>query len=473
MLIVLATGLGKTEIALSNIASGIGKGYRAIYLAHREELLTQPAERLAARGIDHALVKAGRPMRLSAPVQVCSVQTLARRPEVAAQLSAPRMLVYVDEAHRVAAESYRQVLAAWPEAFVVGQTATPYRLDGTGLSGFFDEIIEGIAPAEAMAQGYLVEPTVYGERTPDLTGVRKRGGEYATSELEERVKALVGDIVPTWRRRAAGLPTVCFAVSRAHSQAIVESFRAAGVAAAHIDGETDSYERRRVLEDLAAGELKVVSNVDLLTEGWDGASYARPGRPYVPLQALILARPTASMGLHFQMIGRLTRPAPGKRAVVLDHAGNTWTHGHLRHHAGFTLGGEVGGKPVKGFRVPGLRRCRVCAAVWPLSADRCSDCGGELGEPRTLATRGGELELLEPQEKGKRKATEAEKLTELIKLLGVARKRRFKDGWAAHRYEERFGVKPQAGMMTRARAAVYQRAKAGTAPREADARRFL
>lgn len=471
LLVVLATGLGKTEVALANIQSAVSKGYRVAYLAHREELLSQPAERLAARGVDHAIVKAGRPMRLAAPVQVASVQTLARRPQVAQQLAAPKLLVYVDEAHRVAAPSYRQVLEAWPEAFVVGQTATPYRLDGTGLHDFFDQIIEGISPADAIAQGWLVEPVVYAAREPDLTGVRKRGGEYAASELEERMAVLTGEIVPTWRRLAGGLATVCFAVSRRHSRAIVEAFTAAGVAAAHLDGETPAPERRDVLERLACGELQVVSNVDLLTEGWDGASYARPAVPYVPLSCMIAARPTASMGLWFQMVGRLTRPG-AERKVLLDHAGNTRRHGFLRTHHGFSLDGEMQGVSIKGkWRPTPLRRCQVCAAVWPATAERCEECGGALGKPREVGQRGGELDLLDPQETT-RKATPAEKASEYKRLVLAGRAKNYRPGWADIQFKNKFKHWPQPEAKRRVLDELGVRARPGTALREGAGRLF-
>lgn len=455
ILVVLATGLGKTEVALANIASAIQRGFRVVYIAHREELITQPAERLAKRGIPHGILKAGYPEELRKPVQVASVQTLAARRHLLPRLGEGKLLVYVDEAHRVAAASYREVLAAWPNAWLVGQTATPYRLDGQGLGDAFDEVIEGIQPADAFAQGWLVEPAVYAAREPDLKGVRKQAGEYAVGELEKRMAAVTGDIVPTWLRLARGLPTVCFAVSRDHSRSIVESFTAAGIRAAHIDGETNRDERRQVLERLAAGRLDVVSNVDLLTEGWDGASYARPGQTYVPLQALILARPTASMGLHFQMVGRLTRP--GKpRAVVLDHAGNTRRHGFLRDHHTFGLDGTVGGLPVKARVPPQMRRCPACAAVFPPQVSRCGECGAGLAKPREVGKRAGDMELLDQPAKGRRAATPAEKLKALAELLQEAERKSYKRGWVYHRFEARFHHKPAPVMMSAALAAVGQ-----------------
>ena len=402
-------------------------------------------ERAQRRGLHASIWKAGHPFDKRAPVQFASVATVVNRDP----WTGPKMLVYIDEAHRCAAESYRAVLGRYPDAYVVGQTATPYRLDGQGLHEHFDALIECISPAELVAQGWLAEPVVYAAREPDLTGVRKRAGEYSTSQLEERMSVITGDIVPTWQRLAGGEPTVCFAVSIKHSKAIVQEFQAAGVPAAHIDGETPSDERRQVLEQLAVGRLLVVSNVDLLTEGWDGASYTPPGRTYRPLGALIAARPTASMGLWFQMVGRLTRP--GARKVLLDHAGNTKRHGFLRDHHTFTLDGECNGVSIKDkWRPAQIRRCPACAAVWPPGLARC-ECGTELAKPREVGHRRGDLELLEPQGGAQRRATPAEKATKYTELVREGTRRRYKQGWASVQFKRLFGHWPAPVVVARVR----------------------
>ena len=452
LLICLPTGAGKTVVAVENLRRAVANGYKGRFIAHREELVAQASDRLKEAGVPHGVVKAGWPMDLRQPVQVCSVQTLCARPQLLQQLSHPRLLAYTDECHRVAGESYRQVHEAWAHAYHVGLTATPYRLDGKGMGDHFDAIIETCTPHDLIEQGYLVEPVIYAASQPDLKGLRRgASGDYSTAQLEERVASLTGDIVPTWQRLARGLPTVCFAVSIKHSQEIAAAFRAAGVPAAHIDGGTPADERRSVLERLAHGELLVVSNVDLLTEGWDGQSYARPGRTYRPLAAMIAARPTASMGLWFQMVGRLTRPGKD-RAVLLDHAGNSLQHGLLRYHHAFTLDGCVQGRPVKGRQPPGLRRCPMCAAVSPPTTFYCPECRQVLGKQRELRQRSGDLDLLDQADPrlARRAPTTAEKVSELIKLLHVAQRQRFKLGWAYHRYRERMGADPTPEIKLRA-----------------------
>lgn len=223
ILIVLATGGGKTEIALANIRSAVAKGYQILYLAHRNELIAQPAARC---GIPYGIIKAGHPCT-EAPLQFASMQTLSRR-ELAV---GGKLLIYVDEAHRIAGPEYCSLLARWPHAWLVGQTATPYRLDGRGLGKFFDAIVEGPTPGQLIDAGYLVEPTPYLVAMPDLRGVAKRGGDFVREDLADRMGVLYGDIVPTWLTLAKGLPTICFAGSIAHSKQIAESFVAAGIPA--------------------------------------------------------------------------------------------------------------------------------------------------------------------------------------------------------------------------------------------------
>lgn len=425
ILIVLATGGGKTEIALANIRSAIAKGYQVLYLAHREELITQPASRC---GISHGIIKAGHPYTES-PLQFASMQTLARRDLTVGE----KFLIYIDEAHRVAGQEYRKILSRWPHAWVVGQTATPYRTDGKGLGEFFDALVEGPPPGQLIDEGYLVEPTPYLVAIPNLSGLRRRGGDYALEDLAERMDVLYGDIVPTWLAQGRDLPTICFAVSVAASQEIAARFRAAGISAEHASPEN----RAEVLANVRAGKTRVVCNVDLLTEGVD-----IPG-----LACLIAARPTASMGLWFQQVGRITRP--GKpRAIILDHAGNTVRMGSLRNHHTFGLDGSVGGQSVRKALPQVFRRCLVCAAVWPLDVRLC--CGEVLGKARTLDVKTGEL-VEYREERKERVATPAEKHRDLLILLREAQARAYQEGWAKHRFRKKHGHWPAPVSLNKAR----------------------
>jgi superfamily II DNA or RNA helicase len=225
----------------------------------------------------------------------------------------PADLVVVDEAHHVLAQSYKRILEIYPRAIVLGLTATPCRGDGRGLGNAFDVLIEAASVGDLVEQKYLVPTVVYAPVRPDLTGIQVKRGDYVEEQLAARMNTaqLVGDIVEHWHRLAGPRRTVVFATGVGHSRHIRDEFRRAGVLAEHLDGSTPTDERDRILAQLAAGQIDVVTNAMVLTEGWDSPS----------VSCLVLARPTKSLGLYRQMVGRVLRPAPGKTdALILDHA---------------------------------------------------------------------------------------------------------------------------------------------------------
>ncbi|HEU4406786.1 MAG TPA: DEAD/DEAH box helicase family protein [Polyangiaceae bacterium] len=272
VLLASPTGSGKTVLAVALIADALARGERVLFLAHRRELVVQTFDKLRAHGVPERSVGVfmGRDPRWrpGAPVQVASVDTLRNRPKP------PADLVFVDEAHRALAKSYRDLAAHYAGALQLGLTATPYRADNRPLADAYDELVVVASVRELIAQGHLVEPRVFtvpASRAPDLTGVRVRGGDYDASELARAVdrEGLVGDIVEHWGRLARGVRTVAFAASVEHSRHVVARFRAAGVPAEHLDGETPTPERDAILARVDRGETLVVSNCGVLTEGWD------------------------------------------------------------------------------------------------------------------------------------------------------------------------------------------------------------
>ena len=239
-------------------------------------------------------------------------------------------LLIIDEAHHCPANTYRKIIDAYPQAVLIGLTATPCRGDGRGLGGIFDVIVECPQVAELIEQKYLVRTRVFAPVDPDLKGVETRVGDYVESQLAERMDRanLVGDIVSHWHRYGERRKTVCFAVNVQHSLHIRDEFIKSGVRAAHVDGTMPKPERDAVLARLASGETTLVTNCMVLTEGWD--------MPEV--SCCILARPTRKMGLYRQMVGRVLRPAPGKvNAIVLDHSGAVFRHGFVEDRVDWTL----------------------------------------------------------------------------------------------------------------------------------------
>ena len=436
ILIDCPTGGGKTVVAAALMASS---NRRALMIAHRREIVNQTSAKLTAFGVHHGVIQAGDDDRLRpmAAVQVASIQTLHARAIRSATMRMPLAdIVVIDEAHHSCAMTYQRVLAAYPDATVLGLTATPCRADGRGLGGIFDTIIEAPQVADLIEQGYLVPTLCYAPVDPDLRGVKTQAGDYAVGQLERHMNTdqLVGDIVSHWYRLGQNRPTVVFAVGVAHSIHLRDEFLKSGVKAEHIDGDTPKDERGAILQRLASGETTVVTNCMVLTEGWDCPEVG----------CTILARPTKSMGLFRQMVGRVLRPAPGKvNAIVLDHSGAVYRHGLPEDHVAWSLSPDHKAvAPAHQARKlrdeKGLLDCPACETLSiRLGGQPCPNCGWEpkrAGE--FIATAEGELGLVRGgRAKANEYGPEARQQWHAM-LTGVAVERGYRPGWVAHKYRE-------------------------------------
>jgi superfamily II DNA or RNA helicase len=439
VLLVAPTGSGKTVIASAIVHAGAAKGRRVLFLAHRRELVMQAHAKLWSYGIDAGVIQAGFEPRLEQPVQVGSIQTLWARAFRGSRMDPPPAdLVIVDEAHRARAHTYTKILANYPDAVVLGLTATPCRGDGRGLGNAFDVMVECPPVQELIEAGFLVPTRVYAPSTPDLTGVRVARGDYVESELAERMdKAqLVGDIVGHWHRLADRRKTVVFATGVAHSIHIRDEFLRAGVLAEHIDGKTPTAERDAILARLSRGEIDVVCNCAVLCEGWD--------QPDV--SCIALARPTKSMGLYRQMVGRVLRPSPGKdHALVLDHSGAVFQHGFVEEPVVWTLDQDKRAvNPEQKARAenqkPALTTCPECRAI-RTTGQPCQACGWRpQPKPRHVDVIDGDLAHIARD--GSRTAQGPDPRRFLAQLLWIARDRGYASGWALHKFKEKFGGFP-------------------------------
>jgi len=310
---VLPTGAGKTIVAAAVIEHATGFGWRTLVLTHRREIIKQTSLKIA--GEDHGIILAGLTVDLAAPVQIASIQTLWARCMRTSKLPLPAAdLIIIDECHHVAARTWRTILQAYPNARLIGLTATPCRSDGRGLGNYFSTIIEGPQIPELIADGFLVPTVYYAPVEPDLRGVQTRQGDYVIHQLADRMNRddLVGDIVTNWHKFAERRKTLVFCVDVAHSLHVRNEFVKSGVRAEHIDGSTPKPERDAALARLASGETELIANCMVLTEGYDLPA----------LGCIVLARPTKQIGLFRQMAGRGLRPAPNKQNLILiDHSG--------------------------------------------------------------------------------------------------------------------------------------------------------
>jgi superfamily II DNA or RNA helicase len=317
-LIVLPTGGGKT-LVFAEIARRLG--LTTLIIAHREELLRQATEKFHL--IDPTAiigqVGAGR-HEWGAPITVASVQTISRPEHLKALQRFGYRLVIIDECHHSAADGYLSVLKTLSEAFLVGVTATPDRLDRQDISSIFGEPVFTMGIVEMVEQGYLCNLRAFAVKTTtSLDTLHTQAGDFKQDELEEVVdtKERNERVVRAYLEHARGRPALCFAVTVLHAQHLAETFAHFRVRAAMVCGETPSEERRRLLHAYEQGEIEVLCNVGVLTEGYDAPQTS----------CIILARPTQSRALFVQCIGRGARLAPGKRdCLILDITDNCLKH---------------------------------------------------------------------------------------------------------------------------------------------------
>jgi DNA repair protein RadD len=416
-------------------------------LAHRREIIKQTSLKLSDYRVEHGIIQAGLVVDLSQPVQVASIQTLWSRAMRTDRMPLPAArLLIIDEAHHCPANTYRRIIESYPNAVIVGLTATPCRGDGRGLGGIFDVIVECLQVPELIQQGFLVRTRVYAPVDPDLKGVETRVGDYVESQLAERMDRndLIGDIVTHWHKYGGRQKTVCFAVNVQHSIHIRDEFIKSGVPAEHLDGGTPKPDRDAILARLESGETELVSNCMVLAEGWD----------LPEVSCVILARPTKKIGLYRQMIGRVLRPAPGKfNAVVLDHSGAVFRHGFVEDRVEWTLDPDkrseapVHAEHPVGNHGPHLLECSKCAAI-RVAGEACQHCGFlPQRPPRAIAFRDGDLALVDRKSRSAQAISDpGERMRWLGMLAHIAKERGYKPGWAAHKYKEKFGTWPPASV---------------------------
>lgn len=430
-MLVLPTGGGKTHVFTAVAVGASAKGKRVLVLVHRRELIRQASHKLAEAGVRHGVIASGSPEQPLWPVQVASVQTLARR-----QVP-PSDLVVIDEAHHARAGQWRKILDALPNAKLLGVTATPARLDGKGLGkeagGLFDAMVTGPGIAELTAGGFLSPARIFAPaRRLDFSGVRMRAGDYAARDLEQAMApSITGDAVAEYRKRADHLPALAFCVSVAHADSVASAFQAAGYRATAAHGALPTAERDAAISGLGTGRVEVLASCDLISEGLDVPSVG----------AVILLRPTKSVVLYMQQVGRGLRPAPGKDAlIVLDHVGNCLLHGLPDAERQWSLDGGEERPAGKAKPAVAAWRCKHCGCLNPTALPECINCGEPRpGRRKIEAVPGSLAELTAAKIERARRMGYGEMLRSRLseaELRAFAKARKYHPWWVRHRLKE-------------------------------------
>lgn len=316
VLLQLPTGGGKTVIfaeLIKKLKEKKGKEFKSLVLAHKKELVLQAKEKIEAVVKEECgIIKAGIKPNKQANIQVASVQSLQRRAKP------PADLIVIDEAHHATAATYQNILKEYPEALILGCTATPIRSDGYGLNDVFEEIVLGPSVEWLIESGYLSQYKVF--VSPEQLKVKrltkKNSKEYSQKELEtclEQNHKINKSVIEQWQEKAVGKQTLIFCISVAHSEKLAKMFQENGIAAAHLDGTYSDIERDVILNKFRNKEIQVLTNCAIVSEGFD-----------VPaIEVIQIVRPTTSLGLWLQILGRGLRPDSQKKfALILDHTDN-------------------------------------------------------------------------------------------------------------------------------------------------------
>lgn len=350
--IVLPCGAGKSIISAEIAKRATYNGKNVLFIVHRKELCEQIKNTFQNHDVD--MVKCN----------ICMVQTVTRR---LAAINKPDLII-TDESHHALAKSYRNIYNYFKNSYGVGVTATPIRLNGSGLGDVYDDILNGVSAKWLIENKYLSPYDYYAPSVADLSRLKVKNGDYEMNEAENMLNldTIYGDVIGHYKNLSGGAKAICYCVSVNHSRATATAFCAAGIPAAHVCANTDIKTRTEAMKAFRSGDIKLLCNADLYSEGIDiedcGVS--------------ILLRPTKSLTLFIQQSMRCMRYVPGKRALIIDHVGNYTRHGMPDDDREWKLDSKKGESINK--NTFSIRQCPYCYAVLPLKTAVCCKCGEEL-----------------------------------------------------------------------------------------------
>jgi len=428
----LATGGGKTEIAIAMLHACKVKGTRAAMLLDRIVLCDQTSQRLDKYGIDHGVLQSGHwRYRPNEMIQVCSAQTIEKRG------SFPGLsLLIIDEAHQSRAQTI-EFIQNNPHIKVIGLTATPFT---KGMGSVYSHVVSPITTKKLVDAGSLVPLRVFISKEIDMTGAKKVAGEWSQAEATSRGKKITGDIVAEWIKKTHeifGKPekTIVFCAGVDHGVDLQAKFREQGYNFVSISYKDDDQFKKDVIEDFNKPDSDIVGLIatDILTKGFDSPA-VRIG---------VSARPfTKSLSSHIQQMGRVMRTYPGKDfGLWLDHSGN-----YIRFREDwedvFENGvSELDDGKEKSKKEPDEKekkdsKCPACGALWPRGSDTCTNCGHVRERKSAVVSVPGQMEELGSMSRDDKQA-----------WWSMAQWKVQAGSWSDKRalanYRERFGVWPK------------------------------
>lgn len=432
-LLYAPTGFGKTETAMA-IMQKVAQNYtKCAMVMDRIVLVEQTSLRLGKYGIDHGVMQSGHwRYKPYERIQICSAQTLERRnkfPDIG--------MLIVDECH-IQRRGIVDFIKSNPDMKVIGLTATPF---SKGLGDVYTNIVGASPTSVLIDNGWLCPLRVFIAKEIDMTGASKVAGEWSTSEVTNRSKKITGDIVSEWVKKTHdiyGAPrkTIVFCAGVTHGKDLEKQFADSGYNFVSISYKEDDEFKRQTIADFSKPDTNIHGLIatDILTRGFD-----------VPdVMIGVSARPfSKSFSSHVQQLGRVMRPHPGKEnATWLDFSGNflrfqdAWDEVYTEGVKELQEGGEKP-KPEPTEKEKAQAKCAKCGALWVWKTDTCGECGHIRMKIRSVISVPGSLEELH-----NKKSAQPDNRDFWAQMIGYARSKGYKEGWAAHKFKEKYGVFP-------------------------------
>lgn len=434
-LLYAPTGFGKTEVAMA-IMKAISDSYKKTAMVlDRVVLVNQTSMRLSRYGIEHGVMQASHwRFRPHERIQICSAQTIEKRknnPDID--------LLIVDECH-IMRRSTVEFIKANPQIHVIGLTATPFT---KGLGDIYTHVVGASPTGDLIKKGWLVPLKVFIAKEIDMTGAKKVAGEWSADEVSTRGMKIIGDVVSEWTKKTYevfGKPvkTIVFCAGVEHGRALEKRFEEAGFNFKSISYKEDDDYKRMIIQDFSRPDTEIHGLIatDILTRGFD----------VTDVMIGVSARPfSKSFSSHVQQMGRVMRPHDGKEfGLWLDHSGN-----FLRFRPDWDRVFDEGvselddGLAEKAKKEPTERekkeaKCPSCGALWVWKSDECGECGHVKKKVAQVQVVDGEMQELEFANA----QLHINNRDFYAELRYYAMSRGFREGWAAHKYKEKFGVFP-------------------------------
>lgn len=410
-LLVSPAGSGKSVVIAEIARLTTLKGGRVMFMVHRQELINQIIGSFKANSVD---------------LKLCTVMTVGKIRNRLDKLPRPNLII-TDETHHSLAKTYRDIYDYYANVPRLGFSATPWRLNGKGLGDVYDAMIEGPDVQWLIDNHYLAPFDYYSVNLIDESKLSKSStGDYSNKSIDEAVgHTIYGDVIKTYRDKVDGQQAIVYAHSIAFSKQIAQQFRDAGINAAHCDSKTPQRERDKIMTDFKKGTLKVLSNCDLISEGYN-----------VPdCSCVIMLRPTESLVLFIQQSMRCMRFKPGKQATIIDHVANYTRFGLPNTPHKWTLADREKKKKSTNTTVDTpIKQCAFCFAVIPAQSKNCPLCGHEVEVVQTeiKVDETARIEKIESNFRLQADYIVTKKISELKsyeELKAYAKARGYKQGW--------------------------------------------